>query len=417
MITKIKGTQDFIDLRLFNFVLSKIRTHLQKYNFHEIITPILEPTELFKRSLGLDTDVVTKEMFIIKSSKDDDAICLRPEATASTVRAFIENNIATVPWKVFSYGPMFRHERPQKGRYREFRQVTIETIGAPSIAHDVQLIAMLDRLFAEQLKLDNYALLINFLGCKADRVVYTKQLKAFLAQDSIANAICTLCKDRAQKNPLRALDCKNESCQALYHNAPQLTDHLCTECSAEWNHVQELLNMLSISYVIQPRLVRGLDYYNKTVFEFTSDNLGAQNAFCAGGRYDQLVKEIGGKQDQPSVGAAIGVERLLLLLQPRIDSLAIPAEPALTVIIPIESEQQPLALMLADDLQSQNCAVDVLLDGSLKSMMRKANKLGASKAILLGPDELAQKTATIKHMTTGETQSVPQTEVAQWLKK
>jgi len=415
MITKVKGTQDFVDLTLFNYTLNTIRRQLHRYQFQEIITPILEPTELFTRSLGSATDVVSKEMFIIQSEKKDNAICLRPEATASTVRAFIENNIALTPWKVFSCGPMFRHERPQKGRYREFRQVTIENIGAPSITHDAHLITMLDRLFSEQFPLTNYALSLNFLGCVHDRQQYTATLKDFLISN--AQNICTLCTERTHKNPLRALDCKNRTCQELYTRAPQLLDQLCTECSDEWQKLQEQLNMLSVTYVIQPRLVRGLDYYNKTVFEFTSANLGAQNAFCAGGRYDSLVQEIGGKQDQPSIGAAIGIERLMLLLEPMQNQLAIPEKPALTIIVPVASEQHTLALLLADSLYAQGIAVDVFFDGSLKSMMRKANKLGATSVLIIGEEELQNKTVTIKNMTTGTTQSVPQIDVAQWLKR
>jgi len=417
MITKIKGTQDFLDLTLYNYTLSCIRDHLQRYHFDEIIIPVLESTELFQRSLGLTTDVVSKEMFIIKTAKNDDAICLRPEATASTVRAFVENGIATIPWKVFSCGPMFRYERPQKGRYREFRQITIETIGAPSIAHDVQLITMLDRLFHEQFKLNNFALQMNFLGCQNDRAGYAHALKSFLESDALAGSICSNCVQRKEKNILRALDCKNEVCQQLYTSAPQLLDHLCESCAQEWQQVQEQLSMLSVSFVVQPRLVRGLDYYNKTVFEFTSDNLGAQNAFCAGGRYDQLVKEVGGKQDQPSLGAAIGIERLMLLLDPIQDKLAIPAKAALQVIIPLSQKQQVIALILADDLQDKGITVDVLLDGSLKSMMRKANKMGAQNALLIGDDEQQKKTVTIKNMMTGNTQEVGQREVAEVLNK
>ena len=417
MITKVKGTQDFVDLTLFNYVVSTIKSHVTKYHFNEIITPILEPTELFKRTLGVATDVVTKEMFIIKSTKDDNAICLRPEATASIMRAFLENNIATTPWKVFSCGPMFRHERPQKGRYREFRQVTIENIGAQSVAHDAQLITMLDRLFSEQLSLNNYALMINFLGCKDDRTAYTNTLKTFLMQPNITQSICDLCRDRTEKNTLRTLDCKNETCKKIYETAPQLPNNLCAACTEEWKAVQNLLNILSVSYVVQPHLVRGLDYYNKTVFEFSSDNLGSQNAFCAGGRYDTLAQEIGSKHDQPSLGAAIGIERLLLLLEPIQDQLPIPAKSALHVIIPIDQAQQPLALMLADDLQSKGIPVDVLLDGSVKSMMRKANKMGASTALLIGQEEQDQKTVSIKNMITGETKSVSQVDAAQWLKK
>ena len=415
MITRIKGSQDFIDISLLQYAITATRTHLSRYHFDEIITPILESTELFNRSLGTSTDAVSKEMFIIKSLTDPDTICLRPEATASTVRAFVENGISTTPWKVFSCGPMFRYERPQKGRYREFRQITIEMIGAASTTHDAHLIIMLDRLFSEQFKLNNYALSINFLGCLHDRQTYTAALKHFLL--TIQDKICALCAHRTDKNTLRVLDCKNESCQALYADAPQLLNHLCNACNIEWQQVQEQLTLLSVSFIIQPRLVRGLDYYNKTVFEFSSPDLGSQSAFCGGGRYDQLVKEIGGKQDEPSVGAAIGVERLLLLLEPIKDQLPLPTAPAVHVIIPLSTQQHIIALLLADDLQAKGHTVDILCDGSLKSMMRKANKMGAQYALLLGEEEQKTHTVTLKHMITGDTQTIAQSAVAQWLKK
>jgi len=415
MITKIKGTQDFLDLTLFNYVLKKIAVHLERYNFNQIMTPILEPTELFKRSLGGVTDVVSKEMFIIKSAKNDDAICLRPEATASTMRAFVENGIAVTPWKVFSHGPMFRYERPQKGRYREFHQVTIENIGAVSIAHDVQLIAMLDRLFTEQILLRSYGLQINFLGCVTDRAQYAQELKRFL--DEHAKDLCATCKERKEKNVLRVFDCKNASCQERYKNAPIMTHHLCAQCAEEWKAVQEGLSLLSVSYVVNPQLVRGLDYYNKTVFEFVSGDLGAQNAFCAGGRYDQLAQEIGAKADYPSVGAAIGIERLLLLVAPIKEQLRLPMQPPLHIIMPLSEKEQVVAQLLADELQHAGISHDILFEGSAKSMMRKANKMGAQTVLVIGESERKKKTVSLKYMMTGTTQEIPQIEVVNVLKE
>lgn len=414
MIFRVKGTQDFLDLTLFNFVIDRIKRHLNNYHFTEISTPILEPTELFKRSLGLQTDIVTKEMFLIKG---EDGICLRPEATASVVRAFVDNGIQQVPWKVFLFGPMFRYERPQKGRYRQFQQVNIEMIGAHSVAHDVSLIVLLDRFFHTVLTLNNYALLVNFLGCFEDRKAYRLVLKEFL-DSADAQGICSLCKDRKEKNIMRIFDCKNGQCQTIYRKAPELVNHLCNVCSADWEQVKEQLELLSVSFSYSPTLVRGIDYYNKTVFEFVSENLGAQNAFCGGGRYDQLVGQISGGQDQPSVGAAIGIERLLLLLEPIKDMLPLPMKPALHVVIPLTEKQQTLALLLADELHAHAITTDVILDGgSMKSMMRKANKMGAHYCLLLGDEEQQKNEVTIKNMTTGSEERVAQSKAVSYFVK
>lgn len=416
MIQRIKGTQDWLDLTLFNLFIERVTKHLAGYNFTQIKTPIVEPVELFKRSLGQATDVVSKEMFIVKGTNEEDSICLRPEATASTVRAFIENGIVEVPWKVFSWGSMFRYERPQKGRYREFNQVTIENIGASSISHDVEFIKMLDRLFGEQLKLDNYALMLNFLGSYEDRAEYKNILKKFL-DGSAATGICSTCAVRKELNILRVFDCKNPDCQLIYRSAPKMIDHLSKESALEWQQLQDQLSLLSVSFVVNPMLVRGLDYYNKTVFEFVSNDLGAQNTFCGGGRYDSLVKDLGGKQSQPSLGGAIGIERLLLLLDPIKDKLLLPEKPALTVIVPVAQEQVPLALLLADELHAQSKCTEILLDGgSIKSMMRKANKMGATYAVIIGETEQQSHEVTVKQMITGSEQRIKQIDLVDYIR-
>lgn len=418
MFTRIKGTQDFLDLTLYNFVLGQVKKHLHSYNFNEISTPLIESTELFRRSLGLQTDVVSKEMFIManRDEQETDSICLRPEGTASIMRAFLENGVQQAPWKVFLHGPMFRYERPQKGRYRQFTQVSVEVIGAPSVAHDAHLIKMFDRLFHEVFSLNNYALLVNFLGCLEDRTAYKKILKKYL--DSSAGAgICSLCQERKEKNILRVFDCKNDACQEIYKTAPRLLNHLCTTCSAEWDQLLENLDLLSVTYQIAPNLVRGLDYYNKTVFEFASANLGAQTTFCGGGRYDQLALELGGKEDQPSVGAAIGFERLLLLLEPLREKLALPQLPALYLVMPLSRAQQSLALLVADELLANGLCTELLLDDqSVKSMMRKANKSGAAYAIMIGENEQANHSVTIKNMVDGTQEEVKQSALVEYVR-
>ncbi len=416
MITRVKGTQDFLDLTLFNFIITHASKQAALYQFKEIMLPLLEQADLFKRSLGIETDVVNKEMFYIKTHDEEESICLRPEATAPIARAFIENGIDQLPWRVFTWGPMFRYERPQKGRYRQFNQMSFEIIGAPSILHDVELIAMLDRLFHERLAITSYALLINFLGCAEDRKAYRDLLYNFLKNNHFEE-LCPQCKERLEKNVMRVFDCKNQQCQLLFTKAPKITDHLCSACSLEWEQVKEQLDLLSISYAHQPTLVRGLDYYSKTVFEFVSANLGAQNAFCAGGRYDHLVAMLGGKTDQHAVGAAIGVERLMLLLEQMKDTLKLPQQKAVQAIIPVEKEQQPLALLIADELRAHDIGAEVLLEGSMKSMMRKANKLGAAHALIIGAQEQENKIITVKNMVTGTEETVAQAALVDYLKK
>lgn len=417
MISRVKGTQDFLDLSLWQALIERTKKHLELYAFLPIATPLIEYTSLFERSLGEHTDVISKEMFLIKGKNDeaDGLICLRPEATASTVRAFVENGIQATPWKVFTWGPMFRYERPQKGRFRQFHQISIEVIGSSAPEQDVECIVMLDRLFHEQFKLDSYALLVNYLGCAQDRAEHKKELIAFLEKH--VDELCDFCKERMHKNPLRVFDCKTPSCQKLYEKAPMITDYLCSACKAEWQQVQQGLALMGVTYSHKPTLVRGLDYYNKTVFEFVSANLGAQSAFCGGGRYDQLVSQIGGKQDQPSIGAAIGIERLMLLLEPIKDRLGLPTPPALHMIMPMQPEQQPMALLLADHLRAHGLCADICLDeSSIKGMMKQANRAKAAYALIIGSDEQASHTVMVKNMLTGVQEKIAQVKIVEYLK-
>lgn len=414
LIQRVKGTQDFLDLSLFDFLLQAFKEYAMLYHFKHIATPIIEPVELFKRSLGLFTDVVSKEMFLIEGRDGDDQLCLRPEATAPTMRAFLETQPLT-PWKVFSYGPMFRYERPQKGRYRQFHQINCEIIGAASISNDAMFITMIDRFFHERLSLNNYALQLNFLGSYDDRQTYTQVLRKFV--DGLTG-ICATCQQRKEKNILRIFDCKNEACQAFYANAPIMIDHLSKESQKEWQQLQDELSLLSITFSVNPRLVRGLDYYNKTVFEFSSQDLGAQNAFCGGGRYDRLAQELGSTETYPALGAAIGIERLLLLLDPIKDKLVLPQQPSLLVVLPLAMAQNPLALLIADMLHAAKLATDILLDGdSLKSMLRRANKMGASHVIIVGETEQAAKTVVVKNLMSGQQATVAQIDLISYLRR
>jgi histidyl-tRNA synthetase len=409
----VRGTRDLLDIRLRNFLIDKISKTLTTYNFSNIETPILEHTNLFVRSLGQATDVVSKEMYIFETAGGD-SICLRPEGTVGTVRAFIENGIQKKPWKVWSYGPMFRHERPQKGRWRQFYQVNIEVIDAESIFHDVRFIKMLDSLFCDQLFLENYVLKLNFLGCLQDRTKHKKALASYI--ETIEEKVCKTCLVRKDKNILRIFDCKDEKCEQIYRNAPKLTDYLCASCNQEWEKLKEQLALLSVNFVHDPSLVRGLDYYNKTVFEFSSRELGAQDAFCGGGRYE-LAKILGAKDEAPSVGAAIGVGRLLMLLEKN-KKLSVPHDPALNLVIPMSEEQISLAMLIADEMLANNICTDVIVEcSSMKSMMRKANKMGATSVFIIGEEEQKNGTVSVKNMITGESTFVKQSDVVSYIKK
>lgn len=415
MIQRVRGTEDYLDMGLFTFVLNTVKKHLATYNFNQIETPIIESTDLFIRSVGKETDIVSKEMYIFQTASGE-PLCLRPEATASIIRAYVENKVQAAPWKVFLYGPMFRHERPQKGRYRQFSQVSVEVINAKSIAHDAQMLKMFDVLFSEIFKFENYITKLNFLGCQADRKAHREKLVEFLHAST--ESICETCIVRRDKNPLRVFDCKNELCKKHYAAAPLLTDFLCPECMGEWRQLQELLALLSVNVVLDPWLVRGLDYYNKTVFEFASnDALGSQNAFGGGGRYN-LGKEVGAGDDFDCVGVGIGFERLTMLVENNRSKLVIPEAPALHVLVPFAPEQVPLCLFLADQLQAHGLCVDVILDGTaIGKMMKRVHTMGATWALVVGPDEQAQQTVSVKHMSSGKTENIKQSELVSFLRR
>jgi histidyl-tRNA synthetase len=312
---------------------------------------------------------------------------------------------------------MFRYERPQKGRSRQFHQVTIEVIGSQAVSQDVELILLLDRYFRTVLKIENFALIINSLGCSDDREKHRTTLRAFLDKADVKEQICGFCSERMHKNILRIFDCKNEACHRVYQAAPMITHHLCSGCTEEWTMVQEQLHLLSVSYIHKPTLVRGLDYYNKTVFEFVSDDLGAQNAFCGGGRYDSLARMIGSEQDYPSIGAAFGIDRLMLLLEKNKDLIVQQKNNNKVMIMPLDKQLYTLALLVADELRALGkWSVDLCLEGaSIKSMMRRANKQDVRYALIIGEDERVSRTVVIKDMVTGNQERVAQKDIASYL--
>lgn len=412
MTRRVKGTQDLLNMQAYDAFITAAHTHFTKANFSHIQTPILEYADLFHHSIGQHTDIVSKEMYTF-SVNDKETLCLRPEATASTMRAYTDNAIIEKPWKVFTHGPMFRHERPQKGRWRQFSQFNLECIGLSSIAQDAQFLSTLENFFTNVLKLHDFVLSINFLGTPDDRAAHRTALLAFV--QTKRTDLCTTCQDRIENNLLRIFDCKNPDCIALYKEAPHITDYLSEASATEWQLLNHYLDILSISRVHNPYLVRGLDYYHKTVFEFSSPLLGAQNAFCGGGQYD-LSKQLQLGKQVPAIGAAIGIERLLLLLEAAGAALPIPQPDPLYLIIPFEEEQVALALLTYQTLQQAGMRSEISLNG-IKKGLSKADKEGACCAILIGENEQKQSTVSIKNMSSGSVKIISQAELVSFLQK
>lgn len=410
---RVRGTEDFLDLRLQDAVFTLMKKHFEHHNFHPIMTPHLEYTSLFVRPLGEATDVVTKEMYTFPAREGEESISLRPELTAPIIRAFLENGAQATPWKVYACGSAFRYERPQKGRWREFQTLSLEVVGVESIAHDVALIKMLNSLYRDVLKVPNYTLKINFLGTKEDRVTHKTALRAYL--DTLTDRMCQTCIVRKDKNILRVFDCKNETCKKLYEIAPKITDFLSELSAKEWEMVKSSFEMLGVAFVHDPMLVRGLDYYAKTVFEFVSTDLGSQSAFCGGGRYE-IAQALGARDPVPSVGAGIGIGRLLMILDQH-KGITLPEVEPLVLVLPFTEAQQSLGLMLHEQIVNAGFRSDVLLDNpSVKSLMRKADKMAAAYVVLVGEDEQKNKTAVVKNMKTGESKTVAHTHIAETLK-
>ncbi|MDQ5890278.1 MAG: histidyl-tRNA synthetase [Candidatus Dependentiae bacterium] len=403
MIKKVKGTQDLLDMKSYDAVHQLAYRHFSAAHFTHIQTPILEHLALFKRSVGEETDIVGKEMYTF-STNDREEFCLRPEATASTMRAYFEAAITAKPWQVFSHGPMFRHERPQKGRWRQFSQFNLEAIGINSIAQDARFISLLDDFFTRVLNLKDYVISVNYLGNKEDRAAHKQALKIFL--DAHMHEICATCQTRATSNMLRIFDCKNEQCQALYTKAPYLTDHLSPESNAQWQELNYLLDVLSVNRVHNPLLVRGLDYYNNVVFEFSSPLLGAQSTFCGGGQYD-LAAAFEHKEALPSIGAAIGMERLLLLLEAAGNPHPMQAPAPIFGILPFDDSLNPLALLAHQTLHRTGLSTD-FITGGIKKGMKKANASGIRWLVLIGDQEKVDGVVRVKDMVSGNETTVSQ---------
>lgn len=394
---------------------STIRDLLARYGYQEIRFPIVEKTELFKRSIGEVTDIVEKEMYTFED-RNGDQLTLRPEGTASCVRAAIQNGLLHNQLQRLWYlGPMFRHERPQKGRYRQFHQVGVETFGMAGPDLDAELILMTARLWQE-LGLKNLQLQLNSLGTNESRTAYRQQLVTYFEQHKEQLDEDSL--RRLQSNPLRILDSKNPALAELIAAAPKLMEHLDTESSEHFERLCGLLDDAGVSYVVNPCLVRGLDYYTRTVFEWVTDQLGAQGTVCAGGRFDGLVEQLGGKPT-PSAGFAVGLERLLELVRENLQPENVPQ----VYLVSVGDAAQKNGLLLAEQLREAMPTLRLLTNcggGSFKSQFKKADKCGAQLALVIGEDEVAQQTVSTKFLrgdNTADQQTLAQDELPTWLKK
>jgi histidyl-tRNA synthetase len=403
-------------MRRHRAVVETARAVAERYGFQEMATPIFEFTEVFKRTLGDTSDIVTKEMYTFvmggeKAARDEEgaSITLRPENTAGVARAFISGGLAQqVPLKVFYAGPMFRHERPQKGRQRQFHQTGVELIGVPQPLADVEVIACGAHILEALGLADAVTLELNTLGDPDSRTAYRAALVDYFSSHS--GALSEDSRDRLTRNPLRILDSKDQGDRRLVAGAPLFEDYLNSESSDFFAAVREGLESIGIAYTLNPRLVRGLDYYCHTAFEFTTDRLGAQGAVMAGGRYDGLIETMGGPAT-PGVGWASGVERLAMLLAEA------PAAPRPVVVVPVGEAAQATALKVMQDLRHAGHVVEMGYSGNLKKRLQRANKMNARAALLFGDEELAAGSATLRDLDSGEQELVSLDRLAEHLSR
>jgi histidyl-tRNA synthetase len=404
MIQLIRGFKDILpgEVELWQAVEKVARELLEDFGFKEIRIPIMERTELFARSIGEDTDIVEKEMYTFPDRKGD-LITLRPEATASVVRAYIQHRLyATDPvQKFYTIGPMFRRERPQKGRYRQFYQINAEIFGVPSGLADVQLIYLLVTLFA-RLQVPDVKAHINSLGCPKCRPKFKAALSEFLT--AVSDKLCADCRRRKDRNPLRVLDCKVPACREAMAEAPSILDHLCSDCKVDFDEVKSMLEKLGVPFVIDKNLVRGLDYYARTTFEIQTESLGAQNAVAGGGRYDGLVGELGGP-DIPATGFAIGFDRLTELTGLAAGQFY--RKPDIFVAA-LGDKSRILAFQWICAFGDEGIRAEMDFVGkSLKSQMKRADRLESGHVLIVGDDELEEGEAILRNMETKDQVSVP----------
>ncbi|NLK38911.1 MAG: histidine--tRNA ligase [Clostridiales bacterium] len=414
MIQKIRGTIDILpeEIPYYRFIENTARKVAEKYGFSEIRTPTFEATELFRRGVGNTTDVVQKEMYTFLDN-DNRSITLRPEGTASVARALIEHGRCgdAMPIKLYYLINCFRYEAPQAGRSREFFQFGVEMFGAGNPAADATIISLGSSVIRE-LGIPNIALHINSIGCPACRPAYRDALVKYFSE--YRNQLCESCKGRLKTNPLRLLDCKNESCAALAAGAPKILDYLCIECSDHFSKLQSYLDSMSVSYQINPAIVRGLDYYTRTVFEFIADGIGAQSTVCGGGRYDGLIAELGGPQ-LAGIGFAMGITRLILAIKQA--GIKIPEEPKpLLYIASLGSAATQRALSIVEGLRGRGIYAECDLVGrSLKAQMKYADKIGAAYTLILGDNEIESGKAQLRSMSSSTQEEIPIDEIEKHL--
>lgn len=401
IVQRPKGTQDAVPstINKWHTVEAVVRDSADQFGFKEIRTPVFEDTGLFVRSVGDTSDVVTKEMYTV-SSKGDATFTLRPEGTAGAVRAMLENGVMNegFPQKIYYIASCYRHEKPQAGRLREFHQFGVEMFGSASPYADAEVI-MLAKHILNQCIGDKISLNINSIGCPECRANYHKALKEYF--EAKKADLCGTCLERLDKNPMRILDCKSPVCSEIAKDAPKILDYLCDDCSAHFEKLKEILDAHEIAYTVNPKIVRGLDYYTRTVFEFISTDIGAQGTVCGGGRYDGLVSQLGG-QPTPALGFGMGLERLILVMEKLGIKFMDPVTPDI-YIAPMGDKAQLFASKLATKLRDAGYKADYDIVGrGLKPQMRYADKVGAKFVVVLGDNELETGDVKIKNMRTGE---------------
>ena len=402
LVTKaIKGTKDVLpkEVHKNQYVEATCLDIAEKFGYKEIRTPVFEHTELFQRGVGDTTDVVQKEMYTF-DDKGGRSITLRPEGTAGAVRSYLENGLCNeaLPQKVCYITSCYRYEKPQAGRLREFHQFGVECFGTASPLADAEIIALAKSIF-DTLEVKDLSLEINSIGCPTCRAEYHKALKEYF--ESKKDELCDTCKDRLDRNPMRILDCKSPVCSAIAEGAPVVIDYLCDECKEHFDMVQKYLKAQNIDFTINPKIVRGLDYYTKTVFEFVSNSIGAQGTVCGGGRYDGLVEELGG-QKTAALGFGMGLERLMLLMEAQ--NAPFPEPNVADLFIVALGEKATLkAIEIAKDMRAEGfgCLID-LNQRSIRAQMKYADKLGAKFNIVIGDNEVDTGIAKLKNMSSGE---------------
>ena len=412
MIKTVKGCKDIYgrEMELFQYIENVLSKMAESYGYTKIITPIIEYSELFQRSVGEDTDIVEKEMYTFQD-KGGRSLTLRPEITASVARSYVENHFETLPAPLRKYyiGPCFRYEKPQKGRYREFYQFGVEAIGDISPLIDAEVISLAYNI-AKQFSLKNIKVRLNSIGCRKCRPHYKEALKEALKPHY--EELCSDCKRRFYTNPLRILDCKKES-KELKESLPKITDYLCDECRNHFDKVKEYLKLMNIPFELDHTLVRGLDYYTKTVFEVISTDLGAQNALLGGGRYDYLIEELGGRP-VPAVGFAMGMERLMTIL--KAENKIVRKDPIIYIVYQKEALKE--AIEIANKLRGEGFIT--LLDikgGSFKKQFERSSKRNASYTVIIGEEEKEKNTVQVKNMKTKEQKEIPKGEIVTFLKE